>query len=123
MEQQFDNLVFIENPDFRERTGHGMTGHDFNDVRNVDRYVRRSLVGVSRSITKILHDNFETIMAMDTVPGITLMIAKLFAEQELNTAASNRLLDNIGCAPSADVAKGIVCNSFLSGDGNGVIRI
>ena len=62
-------------------------------------------------------------MAMTSIPGITLILAKLFAEQELDTPATRRLLDNVGNAPTADIAKGIVCNSFLSGDGNGVIRI
>ena len=103
--------------------GDSMKGYDFTDVKNVDKYIRRSLAGIGRTTTKIIHDNFDTIMAMTSIPGLTLILAKLFAEQELDTPATRRLLDNVGTAPTADIAKGIICNSFLSGDGNGVIRI
>lgn len=111
------------NSTFKETTGNRMTGYDFNDIKNVDTYIRRSLAGIGRTTTKIIHDNFDTIMAMTSIPGLTLILSKLFAEQELDTPATRRLLENVGTAPSADIAKGIICNSFLSGDGNGVIRI
>lgn len=112
--------------DFKQFTGgigNSMDGYDFNDTKNVDRYIRRSLAGIGRTTTKIIYENFDQIMAMTSIPGITLVLAKLFAEQELDTPATRRLLDNVGNAPTADIAKGIICNSFLSGDGNGVIRI
>jgi hypothetical protein len=111
------------NNNFAGSVSEQMSGYDFTDVKNVDRYIRRSLAGIGRTTTKIIHDNFTAIMEMTTVPGLTLMLSKLFAEQDLDTPATRRLLENIGTAPSADVAKGIICNSFLSGDGNGVIRI
>ena len=112
--------------DFKQYSGsigNSMDGYDFTDVKNVDRYIRRSLAGIGRTTTKIIHDNFDTIMTMTSIPGLTLILAKLFAEQELDTPATRRLLENVGTAPTTDIAKGIICNSFLSGDGNGVIRI
>ena len=111
------------NNNYSNALGNQMEGYDFSDTKNVDKYIRRSLAGIGRTTTKIIHDNFDSIMAMASVPGITLVLSKLFAEQELDTPATRRLLESVGTAPTADVAKGIICNSFLSGDGNGVIRI
>ena len=111
------------NNNYSNALGNQMDGYDFDDIKNVDKYIRRSLAGIGRTTTKLIHDNFDTIMAMSSIPGLTLILSKLFAEQELDTPATRRLLENVGTAPSADIAKGIICNSFLSGDGNGVIRI
>ena len=102
-------------------TGNNMDGYDFNDIKNVDKYIRRSLVGVNRSITKIIFDHFSEIKEMTSIPGITLILSKLFANENLDTPATQRLLENVGTAPTADIAMGIICNSFLKGDGNGVL--
>lgn len=103
--------------------GTSMEGYDFSDTKNVDKYIRRSLAGVGRTVTNIIYENFDTIMTMSSIPGITLMVAKLFAEHGLDTPATRRFLDNIGNAPTAEIAQGIIYSSFLSVDGNGVIRI
>jgi hypothetical protein len=114
------NIVY-DNPDFREGTAFNMDGYDFNDVTIADRYIRRSLVGTKRAASKVIHENIETILSMETIPGITLMLAKLFAENEVDPSAYKQLLYNIGVAPNIDIAKGICCNFFLSVDGNGIL--
>lgn len=109
--------------DFTGGIGNSMDGYDFTDTKNVDRYIRRSLAGVGRTTTKLIYENFDLLDSMTTIPGITLMLVKLMNEQGIDTPATRRFLSNLGSCPSADIAKGIIFNAFLSVDGNSVVHL
>ena len=48
---------------FKGSTGNRMDGYDFDNIKNVDTYIRRSLAGIGRTTTKIIHDNLSNNFA------------------------------------------------------------
>lgn len=73
------------------------------------------------SMTAVINENSEQIMAAQTVPGLVLILTKLFAAHGINTPASNRLINNVSSAHNITSAQFKVCNSFLAGTGNAVL--
>ena len=76
----------------------------------------------SHSMTAVINDNNDAIMSVQTVPGMVLMLTKLFTEHGINTKASNRLIDNVSKSYNIEDAMATVYNSFLAGTGNSVLR-
>jgi hypothetical protein len=83
---------------------------------NIDLSTRKN------SMTSVIKDNSDTILSVTTVPGMALMLTKLFAQHGINTKASNRLITNVRAARTIVEAQTTVYNSFLAGTGNSVIR-
>jgi hypothetical protein len=73
------------------------------------------------SITAIINENNEQIMAAQTVSGMVLVLTKLFAEHNVDTPASNRLINKVSESHNLTEAQFNVYNSFLAGTGNAVI--
>ena len=76
---------------------------------------------VENSMTKIIQDNIHKINATTTVSELANLLTNLFEKHNLNTKASNRLLNKVKLARSISSAQKIVLNSFLAGTGNSVI--
>lgn len=83
---------------------------------------RKNLSKKDGTIAKIILDNKDTIWAAQSVPGIVLILAKLFNEQHLDTEASRRLLDNVSNSASLTAAQATVAYSYVAGCGDATIR-
>lgn len=72
------------------------------------------------SMASVLTDNTKELTEVcksGSVNEIYNFVAGLFEKENINTKASNRLLDNIKHAHSADNATFIVYNSMMAGSG------
>ena len=78
---------------------------------------------ISGSMTKILHDNSKDLMAEESPRALYNKLKALFDKNNLNTTASNRLLDSIAEKENIIDAQYAVLNSALYGSGNKVINI
>ena len=76
------------------------------------------------SMASVLTDNnneLKKICESGSVNEIYTFVAGLFEKENINTKASNRLLNNIKSANSATKAMSIVYNSMMAGSGLSVI--
>lgn len=73
------------------------------------------------SMSAVLNNKMEEIYKLTTVPEIYQFTKNLFEEHEINTIASNRLLENIRKSRSLSAAQYTVTNSWLKGSGLGVL--
>ena len=76
------------------------------------------------SIASVLTDNtnkLKEVCKSGSVNEIYNFVAGLFEKENINTKASNRLLNNIKSANSATKAMFIVYNSMMAGSGLSVV--
>ena len=73
------------------------------------------------SVLKSNNDELKKICESGSVNEIYNFVAGLFEKENINTKASNRLLNNIKSANSATKAMFIVYNSVMSGSGLSVV--
>ena len=73
------------------------------------------------SVLKENNNKLKEVCKSGSVNEIYNFVAGLFEKENINTKASNRLLNNIKHACSADNATFIVYNSMMSGSGLSVI--
>ncbi len=87
-----------------------------NEAKAVD------LSKVEGSMSNIIQSNMDKINNCKTKDELLSTIKKIFDENNLNTKASNRLLNNIARCKNFNNALMVVTNSYLSGTGNKVIK-
>ena len=73
-------------------------------------------------MSNIIQSNMDKINNCKTKDELLSTIKKIFDENNLNTKASNRLLNNIAKCKNFTDALTVVTNSYLSGTGNKVIK-
>ena len=73
-------------------------------------------------MSNIIQSNMDKINNCKTKDELLSTIKKIFDENNLNTKASNRLLNNIARCKNFNNALMVVTNSYLSGTGNKVIK-
>lgn len=83
---------------------------------------RKDLSKKDGAIAKILFDNKEDIMTMQSIPGLVLILTKLFNEKHLDTPATRRLLGNVEHSNSLLAAQASISYSYTAGCGDAVIR-
>lgn len=100
-----------------ENKSQRITGHvKLNEAKAVD------LSKVEGSMSNIIQSNMDKINNCKTKDELLSTIKKIFDENNLNTKASNRLLNNIARCKNFNNALMVVTNSYLSGTGNKVIK-
>lgn len=72
------------------------------------------------TMTSIIEQHNNEIMAAQSVPGMVLTLTKLFEEAHIDTPASRRLISDVSKKRTIDQAQFRVYNSFLAGTGNAV---
>ena len=100
-----------------ENKSQRIAGHvKLNEAKAVD------LSKVEGSMSNIIQSNMDKINNCKTKDELLSTIKKIFDENNLNTKASNRLLNNIARCKNFNNALMVVTNSYLSGTGNKVIK-
>lgn len=100
-----------------ENKSQRITGYvKLNEAKAVD------LSKVEGSMSNIIQSNMDKINNCKTKDELLSTIKKIFDENNLNTKASNRLLNNIARCKNFNNALMVVTNSYLSGTGNKVIK-
>lgn len=100
-----------------ENKSQRIAGHiKLNEAKVVD------LSKVEGSMSNIIQSNMDKINNCKTKDELLSTIKKIFDENNLNTKASNRLLNNIARCKNFIDALMVVTNSYLSGTGNKVIK-
>lgn len=100
-----------------ENKSQRITGHvKLNEAKAID------LSKVEGSMSNIIKSNMDKINNCKTKDELLSTIKKIFDENNLNTKASNRLLNNIAKCKNFVDALMVVTNSYLSGTGNKVIK-
>ena len=100
-----------------ENKSQRITGHvKLNEAKAVD------LSKVEGSMSNIIQSNMDKINNCKTKDELLSTIKKIFDENNLNTKAYNRLLNNIARCKNFNNALMVVTNSYLSGTGNKVIK-
>ena len=100
-----------------ENKSQRIAGHvKLNEAKAVD------LSKVEGSMSNIIQSNMDKINNCKTKDELLSTIKKIFDENNLNTKASNRLLNNIAKCKNFTDALTVVTNSYLSGTGNKVIK-
>lgn len=100
-----------------ENKSQRIAGHiKLNEAKVVD------LSKVEGSMSNIIQSNMDKINNCKTKDELLNTIKKIFDENNLNTKASNRLLNNIVRSKDFTTALMVVTNSYLSGTGNKVIK-
>lgn len=100
-----------------ENKSQRITGHvKLNEAKAID------LSKVEGSMSNIIQSNMDKINNCKTKDELLSTIKKIFDENNLNTKASNRLLNNIAKCKNFIDALTVVTNSYLSGTGNKVIK-
>lgn len=72
------------------------------------------------TMTSVIEQHNNEIMAVQSVPGMVLTLTKLFEEAHIDTPASRRLISDVSKKRTIDQAQFRVYNSFLAGTGNAV---
>ena len=100
-----------------ENKSQRIAGHvKLNEAKAID------LSKVEGSMSNIIQSNMDKINNCKTKDELLSTIKKIFDENNLNTKASNRLLNNIARCKNFNNALMVVTNSYLSGTGNKVIK-
>lgn len=100
-----------------ENKSQRIAGHvKLNEAKAVD------LSKVEGSMSNIIQSNMDKINNCKTKDELLSTIKKIFDENNLNTKASNKLLNNIARCKNFNNALMVVTNSYLSGTGNKVIK-
>ena len=100
-----------------ENKSQRIAGHiKLNEAKVVD------LSKVEGSMSNIIQSNMDKINNCKTKDELLNTIKKIFDENNLNTKASNRLLNNIAKCKNFIDALMVVTNSYLSRTGNKVIK-
>lgn len=100
-----------------ENKSQRIAGHvKLNEAKAVD------LSKIEGSMSNIIQSNMDKINNCKTKDELLSTIKKIFDENNLNTKASNRLLNNIARCKNFNNALMVVTNSYLSGTGNKVIK-
>ena len=100
-----------------ENKSQRIAGHvKLNEAKAID------LSKVEGSMSNIIQSNMDKINNCKTKDELLSTIKKIFDENNLNTKASNRLLNNIAKCKNFTDALTVVTNSYLSGTGNKVIK-
>lgn len=100
-----------------ENKSQRIVGHiKLNEAKVVD------LSKVEGSMSNIIQSNMDKINNCKTKDELLNTVKKIFDENNLNTKASNRLLNNIIRSKDFITALQAVTNSYLSGTGNKVIK-
>jgi len=82
----------------------------------------KNLSDVKTSMTYVLEHNLEALNNCKSVSELSQLISNLFAANNINTVASNRLITNVSKKHNIGDAQLAIYNSMLSGNKLSVIK-